>query len=72
MAARLTKSKQSSWMKRLVTARDGLDRTLDEVRACTANPKAKHYQDLCDLRTDLNRTIERISLCMKEAERMKP
>lgn len=71
MAPRLTPTKLSRWMKRMDAAQSNISTVLDEVMAQASNPKAKHYQDLCDLRTDLRRVSERVDLCMQDAGRIK-
>jgi hypothetical protein len=71
MAPRLTPTKVARWVKRIDAANANIASVLDEVMAQAANPKAKHYQDLCDLRTDLRRVTERVELCMTEAARIK-
>ena len=53
------------------SAQTTITSVLDEVMAQASNPKAKHYQDLCDLRTDLRRVSERVDLCMQETARIK-
>lgn len=72
MAPRLTPAKVTRWMKRIDTAQSNISSVLDEVIDQVSNPKAKHYQDLCDLRTDLRRVTERVELCMQETARIKP
>jgi hypothetical protein len=71
MTPRLTQAKVSRWTKRMDTAQSNIATVLDEVVAQAGNAKAKHYQDLCDLRTDLRRVQERVELCMTEAARIK-
>lgn len=71
MAPRMTPTKLSRWIKRMDTAQASLTSVLEEVSAQAANPMAKHYQDLCDLRTDLRRVNERVDQCMREAARIK-
>lgn len=71
MAARMTAGKLTRWQKRMDAAHSGVVSVLDEVMAQAANPKAKHYQDLCDLRTDLRRVQERIELCQQESARIR-
>jgi hypothetical protein len=67
----MTAGKLTRWQKRMEAAQTSLSSVLDEVMAQAANPKAKHYQDLCDLRTDLRRVQERIELCQSEAQRIR-
>ena len=71
MTPRLTQAKIARWSKRIDTAHTNIAGVLDEVMAQAANSKAKHYQDLCDLRTDLRRVQERIDLCMSETSRIR-
>jgi hypothetical protein len=71
MAPRLTQAKVTRWQKRLEAAHTGIATALDEVNAQASNAKAKHYQDLCDLRHDLRRVQERIELCQAEAGRIR-
>lgn len=71
MAPRLTPAKLGRWKKRIDTARSSIELVLEEVNEQTANSKAKHYQDLCDLRSDLRRVSERVELCLHGATRLK-
>jgi len=71
MAPRLTPTKIARWNKRIDSAQSSLASVLAEVQEQASNPKAKHYQDLCDLRTDLWRVSERVDLCLKETARLK-
>ena len=71
MAPRLTPTKLTRWKKRLESAQSSIASVLDEVNEQASNPKAKHYQDLCDLRTDLRRVSERVELCLKDHSRIK-
>ena len=71
MNPRLTPAKVALWTKRLDSAHITLTAVLDEVNLQTGNAKAKHYQDLCDLRTDLRRVNERVELCLQEAGRIR-
>jgi hypothetical protein len=72
MAPRLTPNKVARWTKRLDTVHASVSTMLEEVREQASNPKAKHYQDLCDLRTDLSRVQERLELCQRDTLRVRP
>lgn len=72
MAPRITPAKLTRWQKRMDAAKGSIEAVLDEVVESVSNPKAKHYQDLCDLRVDLRRVQERMELCQVDAGRIRP
>lgn len=72
MAPRLTAGKVKRWQSDIDKAQVILAKVEADVRAQSANPMAKHYQPLADVRSPLSRAMAWAALTDTQIARLRP